>query len=119
LRQIFAYTEEGAKRAMVSLNSGRDFEEVAFEYDPVTGGYLGWIPQGYLLIPAVEEAAFSLALEEHSEIIESEIGYHIVTVLSREERSLSADARLTLQRVALHNWIEQTRAKSEIQVVID
>lgn len=119
LRQIFAYTEEGAKRAMVGLNSGRDFEEVAFEYDPVTGGYLGWIPQGYLLIPAVEEAAFSLALEEHSEIIESEIGYHIVTVLSREERSLSADARLTLQRVALHNWIEQTRAKSEIQVVID
>lgn len=119
VRQIFAYTEAGAERAMVSLNSGRDFEEVALEYDPVTGGYLGWIPRGYLLIPAVEEAVFSLLLEGHSEIIESDIGYHIVTVLSREERALSADARLTLQRAVLHNWLADARANSEIQVVND
>ena len=119
LRQVFAFTEDGAKRAMVSLNSGRAFEDVALEYDPVTGGYLGWVPRGYLLIPEVEEAAFNLAGEGHSEIIESEIGYHIVTVLDHEERALSSDARLTLQRAALHTWLAEKRENSDIQVLID
>lgn len=119
LQQVFAYTEEGAGRALVSLNSGVPFEEVALTYDPVTAGVLGWVPRGYLLIPAVEDAAFSLAVGTYSDIIESEIGYHIVKVLEREERPLSSDARLVLQRQALHNWIEERRENSTIEVLID
>lgn len=119
LRQVFAYTEDGAEDALVSLNSGRDFEEVAFTYDPVTGGYLGWIPRGYLLIPELEEVAFNLEVGAHSEIIDSEIGYHIVKVLDREERQLTTDARLVLQRGALHTWLAEQREKSTIEVLID
>lgn len=119
LQQIFAYTQTGAKNAMVSLSSGKDFKDVALIYDPVTGGYLGWVPRGYLLIPAVEEAAFSLAVGNYSEIIESEIGYHIVMVLDRGERRLSSDARLTLQRQALHSWLAEQRNASAIEVLID
>jgi len=119
LQQVFAYTEEGAGRALVSLNSGVPFEEVALTYDPVTAGVLGWVPRGYLLIPAVEEAAFSLPVGTYSDIIESEVGYHIVKVLEREEHPLSSDARLTLQRQALHDWIEERRENSTIEVLID
>ncbi len=119
LRQVFAYTEEGANSARVSLNSGRDFEEVALVYDPVTGGYLGWVPRGYLLIPAVETAAFDLQVGEHSEIIESEIGFHIVMVLDRAERALSQDAKLTLQRKALQDWVADQRGIATIEVLID
>jgi peptidyl-prolyl cis-trans isomerase C len=119
LRQIFAYTQEGAENALISLNSGRDFEEVAFIYDPIAGGYLGWVPRGYLLIPAVEEAAFALPVGEHSDIIESEIGYHIVMVLAAEERKLTSDARLTLQRRALHAWLAEQREQSTIEVLLD
>ena len=119
LQQVFAYTEEGAGRALVSLNSGVPFEEVALTYDPVTAGVLGWVPRGYLLIPAVEDAAFSLPVGTYSDIIESEIGYHIVRVLEREERPLSSDARLTLQRQALHDWLEERRENSTIEVLID
>lgn len=119
LQQVFAYTEEGAERALVSLNSGVPFEEVALTYDPVAGGVLGWVPRGYLLIPAVEEAAFNLPVGTYSDIIESEIGYHIVKVLEREERPLSSDARLTLQRQALYAWIEERRENSTIEVLID
>ncbi len=119
LRQVFAYTEEGANSARVSLNSGRDFEEVALVYDPVTGGYLGWVPRGYLLIPAVETAAFDLQVGEYSEIIESEIGYHIVMVLDRAERALSQDAKLTLQRKALQDWVADQRGIAIIEVLID
>jgi parvulin-like peptidyl-prolyl isomerase len=119
LRQVFAYTAEGAEDALVSLNSGREFEEVAFIYDNVTGGYLGWVPRGYLLIPALEDAAFSLEEGAYSEIIESEIGYHIVKVLDREERPLTTDARLVLQRQAVHDWLAEQREMSTIEVLID
>jgi parvulin-like peptidyl-prolyl isomerase len=119
LRQVFAYTAEGAEDALVSLNSGREFEEVAFIYDNVTGGYLGWVPRGYLLIPALEDAAFSLEEGAYSEIIESEIGYHIVKVLDREERPLTTDARLVLQRQAVHDWLAEQREMSTIGVLID
>jgi len=119
LQQVFAYTETGARNAIAGLNAGREFEDVAFEYDPVTGGYLGWVPRGYLLIPALEEEAFSLAVGDHSGIIESNIGFHIVKVLARDERPLSRDARLTLQREALHTWLAEKRERSQIEVLID
>ena len=119
LQQVFAYTQTGAREAIGRLNAGVDFEEVAFLYDPATGGYLGWVPEGYLLIPAVEQAAFSLPVGEYSEIIESEIGYHILKVLAREERPLSSDALLTLQRKALQDWLAEKRESSLIEVLID
>jgi len=119
IQQIFAYTQTGARNAMASLNADTPFEEVAFVYDPAAGGYLGWVPEGYLLIPALEEVAFNLPVGDHSDIIESEIGYHIVKVLAREERPLSQDARLTLQRQALHNWLADKRETSTIDVLID
>ena len=119
LQQVFAYTETGAKNALISLNSGRDFDEVALTYDPTTGGYLGWTPRGYLLIPTLEEIAFNLPVGEYSDVIESEIGYHILTVLDRAERPLTSDARLILQRGALYAWLNQQREQANIEVLVD
>jgi parvulin-like peptidyl-prolyl isomerase len=119
LQQVFAYTETGAKNALISLKSGRDFDEVALTYDPTTGGYLGWTPRGYLLIPALEEIAFNLPVGEYSDVIESEIGYHILTVLGRAERPLTSDARLILQRGALYAWLNQQREQANIEVLVD
>jgi parvulin-like peptidyl-prolyl isomerase len=119
LQQVFAYTETGAKNALISLNSGRDFDEVALTYDPTTGGYLGWTPRGYLLIPALGEIAFNLPVGEYSDVIESEIGYHILTVLGRAERPLTSDARLILQRGALYAWLNQQREQANIEVLVD
>ncbi|MBG0788762.1 MAG: peptidylprolyl isomerase [Anaerolineaceae bacterium] len=119
LRQVFAYTAAGAQSAKTSLASGSDFEDLAYTYDPTTGGYLGWVPRGYLLIPAVEDAAFSLPVGSYSDIIESEVGYHIVMVLDRGEHALSSDARLTLQRNAVAAWLTDKFASSTIEVVVN
>lgn len=119
IRQVFAYTEAGASRARVSLNSGTPFDDVAFLYQPETGGYLGWVPRGYLLIPAVEETAFQLPVGAVSEIIESEIGYLLLKILDRGERPLTSDARLTLQRQALETYLSDQREKSAIEVLVD
>jgi len=119
LRQVFAFTEAGANRALLNLYSGADFDALAYEFSPDTGGYLGWVPRGYLLFPAVEEAAFNQPVGTYTEIIESEIGFHIVLVINREERALTADARLTLARQALTAWLEDQRAASTIEVLVD
>jgi peptidyl-prolyl cis-trans isomerase C len=119
LRQVFAFTEAGANRALLNLTSGADFEDLAYEFSPDTGGYLGWVPRGYLLFPAVEEAVFNQPVGTYTEIIESEIGFHIVLVINREERALTADARLTLARQALTAWLEDQRAASTIEVLVD
>jgi parvulin-like peptidyl-prolyl isomerase len=119
LQQVFAFTEEGANRALVSLNSGTPFENVAIEFSPDTAGYIGWVPRGYLFIPAVEEAVFNQPIGTYTGIIESDIGYHIVLVIDRGERPLSSDARLTLERQALHRWLEERRENSTIELLID
>lgn len=119
LKQVFAFTEAGATRALRNLNSGVSFDDVAFEFSPDTGGYLGWVPRGYLLIPEVEEAVFNQEVGTYTDIIESEIGYHILLVIDRDERELSSDARLALERQALHTWIENRREESTIEILVE
>ena len=83
--------------------------------DPLTHGDLGWVPRGYLLEPKIEEIAFSLGVGEHSEVIATDVGFHIVRVLAREpQRPLSPDAYLSLQELALKQWVEQQRQQANI-----
>lgn len=118
-RQIFASTQAGAERALTSLNAGADFSTLAWDYSPESGGELGWFPRGYLLYPEIEEAAFSLQPGTYSEIIQSEIGYHILLVLEHEtEHPLTTDARVSLQNKALVDWLVQARSSAQIVINI-
>ena len=118
-RQIFAQTQAGAERALTSLNSGASFDDLAWQYSPETGGELGWFPRGYLLYPDIEAAAFLLAPGEHSGIIQTEIGYHIIQVMERSDaHPLTTDARLSLQTQALAQWLEARRAEAKIELVL-
>ena len=118
-RQIFALTSEGARRALVSLNSGSDFGALAWEYSPESGGELGWFPRGYLLYPEVEAAAFSLEVGGRSDIIPSEIGFHIIEVQAHESaHPLTTDARIALQTKALQDWLANAIANSQIVLQI-
>lgn len=116
-QQIFASTQAGADRALNSLNAGGNFNAMAWEYSPDSGGELGWFPRGYLLYPEVEEAAFSLVPGGYSGIIQSSIGYHILLVLEHEsEHPLTTDARVALQTKALEDWLGQAKASAIIEV---
>jgi len=116
-RQIFSRTAEEAQYALASLNSGVSFDELAWRYSPETGGELGWFPRGYLLFPAIEEVAFSLPVGLHSEIIQTEIGYHIIEVMEHvDSYPLTTDAKLSLQAKALADWLQAERAKAQIEI---
>jgi peptidyl-prolyl cis-trans isomerase C len=117
-RQIVVRLRSTADSLYRQLQAGADFATLAFQYDPLTGGDLGWFPRGFLTVPAVEEAAFGLQPGEYSGVIESDFGYHIVQVEQRDEsHPLSGEARLTLQQKILQEWLESRRAAAQIEML--
>lgn len=116
-RQILVQTEDTANLILSKTQNGADFATLALQYDPTTGGDLGWFPKGYLTQPEVEEAAFSLQAGQTSGIIKSNIGYHIIFVIERDAaHPLSTDARRALQEAKITEWLEASRAASTIVV---
>jgi peptidyl-prolyl cis-trans isomerase C len=98
------------------LESGAEFATLAYEYDSLTGGDLGWFPQGYLLQPAVDEAVFAMQSGQFTGVIESEIGFHIVYIYKREVHPLALDARKVVQEEALKEWLTAEREKAQLTV---
>ena len=115
VQQILLYNQDTAVSFLNQLNGGADFHELAFEADPFTRGDLGWVPRGYLLNAQIEEAAFNLTVGEYSDVITTDVGFHIVRILEHDSnRPLSPDALLSLQELALRKWIEEQRARANV-----
>lgn len=118
-RQILLYNSDEANEVYAQLGTGEDFAALAAQYDPVAKGDLGWFPRGYLLDPSLEEVAFSLQPGEYSQVVETEIGFHILQVIERDsQRALVPDAQMGLQLQVLQDWMENRRAQSDIQVLM-
>jgi peptidyl-prolyl cis-trans isomerase C len=117
VRQILTYNEENARTALEQLNGGADFDQLAALYDSITFGELGWVPRGYLLDAKAEEAVFALQVGAYSEVIATDAGFHIFKAIERGEHPLAPDALLTVQELALKNWVAEQRAQSEIVLV--
>ena len=116
-RQILLYNLEDANQVLAQLQSGRDFADLAFTYDPAAGGELGWFPRGYLTEPELENAAFQLEAGAYTGVIQTSLGFHILQVIEREaERPLEPDARFVLQENALRDWLQAQWAQSNIQI---
>lgn len=114
LKQILTYNEADAQLVLTNLNAGQDFDELANVYDPITSGELGWIPQGYLLDANADQAVFALQAGEVTGIISTEAGFHIFKAVERAEHELTPDALLSMQELALKNWIAEKLEKSNI-----
>ncbi len=115
-RQILVLDEGLANQIFRQLESGVVFETLAYAYDPLTGGDLGWFPRGYLTQPAIEEAAFALQAGQYSEVIHTDFGYQIVYVSEIDDvHPLSEDALNQFQHQALSQWIADRITTSTIE----
>jgi peptidyl-prolyl cis-trans isomerase C len=74
------------------LSEGADFAEMAMEHSScpskAQGGSLGSFPRGRM-VPAFEEAAFSQEIGKVGDIVETQFGYHLIKVDSRDEAGLT------------------------------
>lgn len=115
VQQILLYNQETAQSFLTQLNGGADFDELALRADPTTRGDLGWVPRGYLLDQRIEDAAFTLEVGQYSDVIATEVGFHIVKVLARDPgRPLSPDAYLALQEQTLKRWVEEQKQFADV-----
>lgn len=118
-RQLLFTDEQSALAVKAQLDSGADFTTLAFQYDPIAGGDLGWFPRGYLNILEVESAAFSVEKGKYTDIVKSAIGWHIILVIDRDlTHALSPDVLLTQQHQALSQWLAKRRTESTIDIML-
>ncbi len=91
LRIIFFKGEDGIKKAedvLGRIKGGADFSDMAKKHseDPAAkeGGDIGFVKKGHML-PAIENAAFSLKKGEVSGVIKADAGYYIIKIEDRKE----------------------------------
>jgi parvulin-like peptidyl-prolyl isomerase len=118
LSQILVYDLADAERILAALKSGATrFDTQTSIYHPVTKGYLGWNPRGGMLPTEVEEIAFSLDIDQISDIIETDFGYHIIYLQNRQVQPLSLANAQIFQSRALNDWIENKKETADIQIL--
>jgi len=86
---ILVDDEATAIKIKKMLDDGKDFAELAAEYSKDTsnaqnGGKLGYFGRGEM-VEAFEDAAFSMDIDEISDPVKTEFGYHIIKVTGRIE----------------------------------
>lgn len=119
VQQILVQEEAYANQILEKLNNGQDFNTLAFQVDPITGGELGWFPKGFIFQPEVESAAFATEPGKFSDVIHSSVGYHILLVLEKDEnRVLGPEARSVLQKAAVTAWVKEKQNQSNIEILL-
>jgi parvulin-like peptidyl-prolyl isomerase len=121
---ILVATREAAQEVINRINGGEDFATVASEASidtgtAASGGDLGWFPRGIMVAP-FDEAAFSLEVDQLSEPIQTQFGWHVIKVLEKEEdRPIALATRQQLQSGAFTKWLTERRNEADIESDID
>ncbi len=129
LYNILLETEEEAQDVLEQLKAGGDFNEIAIEKSSgpsaTQGGDLEYLTKG-TIIPEIEEVVFALEVEELSEVIKTDFGFHILKITEKKPETVKTleevkeDIIQTLlpdkQKEAFENLLEELKSKSEIEI---
>jgi len=120
-RHILVEDEAAALDIIKKLDKGGDFAALAQELSTDTGsgasgGDLGWFGTG-MMVPEFEEAAF--ALEKTGDYtaapVQSQFGYHIIQLIAKQERPLTADQYETAKSQAFSEWLTAAREEYGVE----
>jgi peptidyl-prolyl cis-trans isomerase SurA len=128
-------SETEARRKMENLRerlvNGGDFAELARLYSQdgsaAKGGDLGWVSPGDT-VPEFEAAMDALKVKEFSPVVQSPFGMHLIQVLERRQRDVSAERQRAAARQALRerklddayqDWLRQIRDRAYVEVRLD
>lgn len=128
-------SEAEARRKLESVReriaNGIDFAEQARLYSQdgsaAKGGDLGWLNPGDT-VPEFEQAMNALKVNEVSPVVQSPFGMHLIQVLERRERDVSAERQRAVARQAIRerkldeayqDWLRQLRDRTYIENRLD
>jgi len=129
LFNILVKTEEEAQNVLEQLKAGEDFSEIAKTKSTgpsaAQGGDLGYVAKG-TIIPEIEEVIFALELEELSEVVKTDFGFHILKINEKKPETVKTleevkeEILQTLlpdkQKEAFENLLEELKGKVEIEI---
>lgn len=124
-------SESEARRKMENVRerivNGVDFAEQARLYSQdgsaTKGGNLGWLNPGDT-VPEFERAMDALQPNEVSPVVQSPFGMHLIQVLERREKDVSAERQRAVARQALRerkldeayqDWLRQMRDRTYVE----
>lgn len=124
-------SEPEARRKLENVRerivNGVDFAEQARLYSQdgsaTKGGDLGWLSPGDT-VPEFERAMDALKPNEVSPVVQSQFGMHLIQVLERRERDVSAERQRGVARQALRDrkldeayqdWLRQLRDRTYVE----
>ena len=122
-RHILVETEEEAEDVLKILEEGKDFAELAKEISicpsASQGGELGFFSRGQM-VSEFEDAAFALSVNEMSEPVNTEFGWHIIKrepnkiYLSEAEELIKEKLLLEKQKEQIMIYLDGLREKADI-----
>jgi len=129
LYNILLESEEEAQDILEQLKAGGDFSEIAKEKSTgpsaAQGGDLGYLTKG-TVIPEIEEVVFALELEELSEVVKTDFGFHILKITEKKPETVKTLEEVkeeiiqtllpTKQKEAFENLLEELKGKVEIEI---
>jgi peptidyl-prolyl cis-trans isomerase SurA len=125
-----------AKKRLLALKArimdGDDFAALARAHSDdkgsaLKGGSLDWVSPGDLVKP-FEEAMSKLAVNEISEPVQTQFGWHLIQVLERENKDNSAEYKKDLVREAIRKrkieeetelWMRRLRDEAFVEIFQD
>lgn len=127
--QIIVRTLEEARKIQQLLRGGKKFPDLARKYslsaDARVGGDLGFFRRG-VMPPAFDEVCFKLAVNQVSDVVTTEYGFHLFKVLERRppaKRELGEVRRQVEQTIlklkqadAQRNYVAKLHAESQITI---
>lgn len=122
---ILVATEEEGKTILERLEKGEDFATLATleSIDSVSaaqGGDLGYFTKGEM-ISEFEDAAFALEEGEISDLVKTEVGYHIIQLNERKDtyEDLESEIKIILRDEQYLSKIQQLRNDAKVEKYLD
>lgn len=124
---------DGARSLALQLRErilkGEPFEQLAAQFSrgpaAAQGGDIGFVERGVIL-PEVEKAAFGLSVGQLSDVIETEMGFHLIAVVDKRGAGLKPlpvvrneiKAKIEDEKIAkkYDEWIDGIRKRSFVDV---
>ncbi len=124
VRQILVSTPALAQSLRDRARQGEDFASLARQYSmdetsKSNGGDLGWVAKG-IRAPELDAVIFQLPLNQTSDVVATELGYHILQVLDKDKARALPPEYIQYQRQSyflssLQGWRDAMKIERLVQ----